>query len=149
MCRSGLNEGVCSEELPLRALRVRVRPDRVEVEVAVAARRYAQTDSELIAKCMRRVPTLGQHACRNSVGPVFASVMRNTSTPHLLEHLIIDAQTRAAKDPNRVFTGTTQWSAGDDLVAHVAFSYEDDLVALDTLKRSLAFLNGVLIRQRG
>ncbi len=149
MCRSGSNEGACSEELPLRALRVRVRPDRVEVEVAVAAGRYAQTDSELIAECMRCVPTLGQHACRNSVGPVFASVMRNTSTPHLLEHLIIDAQTRAAKDPNRVFTGTTQWSAGDDLVAHVAFSYEDDLVALDALNQSLTFLNGVLIRQRG
>lgn len=149
MCRSGLNEGACSEELPLRALRVRVRPDRVEVEVAVAAGRYAQTDSDLIAECLGRVPTLGQHACRNSVGPVFASVMRDTSTPHLLEHLIIDAQTRAAKDPNRVFTGTTQWSAGDDLVAHVAFSYEDDLVALDALNQSLAFLNGVLIRQRG
>lgn len=149
MCRSGSNEGACSEELPLRALRVRVRPDRVEVEVAVAAGRYAQTDSDLIAECLCRVPTLGQHACRNSVGPVFASVMRNTSTPHLLEHLIIDAQTRAAKDPNRVFTGTTQWSAGDDLVAHVAFSYEDDLVALDALNQSLAFLNGVLIRQRG
>lgn len=149
MCRSGLNEGACSEELPLRALRVRVRPDRVEVEVAVAAGRYAQTDSDLIMECLGRVPTLGQHACRNSVGPVFASVMRNTSTPHLLEHLIIDAQTRAAKDPNRVFTGTTQWSAGDDLVAHVAFSYEDDLVALDALNRSLAFLNGVLIGQRG
>lgn len=149
MCRSGSNEGVCSEEPPLRALRVRVRPDRVEVEVAVAAGRYAQTDSDLIVECLGRVPTLGQHACRNSVGPVFASVMRNTSTPHLLEHLIIDAQTRAAKDPNRVFTGTTQWSAGDDLVAHVAFSYEDDLVALDALNRSLAFLNGVLIRQRG
>ena len=38
---------------------------------------------------------------------------------------------------------------GDDLVAHVAFSYEDDLVALDALNQSLAFLNGVLIRQRG
>lgn len=126
-----------------------MRPDRVEVEVAVAAGRYAQTDSDLIAECLGRVPTLGQHACRNSVGPVFASVMRSTSTPHLLEHLIIDAQTRAAKDPNRVFTGTTQWSAGDDLVAHVAFSYEDDLVALDALNRSLAFLNGVLIGQRG
>lgn len=149
MCRSGSNEGGCSEELPLRALRVRVRPDRVEVEVAVAAGRYAQTDSDLIAECLGRVPTLGRHACRNSVGPVFASVMRSTSTPHLLEHLIIDAQTRAAKDPNRVFTGTTQWSAGDDLVAHVAFSYEDDLVALDALNRSLAFLNGVLIGQRG
>ena len=145
----GSNEGACSGELPLRALRVRVRPDRVEVEVAVAARRYAQTDPELITECLHRAPTLGQHACRNSVGPVFASVMKNTSTPHLLEHLIIDAQTRAAKDPDRVFTGTTQWSAGDGLIAQVAFSYEDDLVALDALNRSLAFLNGVLIEQRG
>ncbi len=145
----GSNEGACSGELPLRALRVRVRPDRVEVEVAVAARRYAQTDPELITECLRRAPTLGRHACRNSVGPVFASVMKSTSTPHLLEHLIIDAQTRAAKDPDRVFTGTTQWSTGDASMAQVAFSYEDDLVALDALNRSLAFLNGVLIEQRG
>lgn len=145
----GSSEGACSGELPLRALRVRVRPDRVEVEVAVAARRYAQTDPELITECLRRAPTLGRHACRNSVGPVFASVMKSTSTPHLLEHLIIDAQTRAAKDPDRVFTGITQWSAGDGLIAQVAFSYEDDLVALDALNRSLAFLNGVLIEQRG
>lgn len=145
----GSSEGACSGELPLRALRVRVRPDRVEVEVAVAARRYAQTDPELITECLHRAPTLGQHACRNSVGPVFASVMKSTSTPHLLEHLIIDVQTRAAKDPDRVFTGTTQWSAGDGLIAQVAFSYEDDLVALDALNRSLAFLNGVLIEQRG
>lgn len=145
----GSNEGACSGELPLRALRVRVRPDRVEVEVAVAARRYAQTDPELITECLHRAPTLGQHACRNSVGPVFASVMKSTSTPHLLEHLIIDTQTRAAKDPDRVFTGTTQWSAGDALIAQIAFSYEDDLVALDALNRSLAFLNGVLIEQRG
>lgn len=145
----GSSEGARSGELPLRALRVRVRPDRVEVEVAVAARRYAQTDPELITECLRRAPTLGRHACRNSAGPVFASVMKSTSTPHLLEHLIIDTQTRAAKDPDRVFTGTTQWSAGDGLIAQVAFSYEDDLVALDALNRSLAFLNGVLIEQRG
>lgn len=149
MSWSGSSEGACSGELPLRALRVRVRPDRVEVEVAVAARRYAQTDPELITECLHRAPTLGQHVCRNSVGPVFASVMKSTSTPHLLEHLIIDTQTRAAKDPDRVFTGTTQWSAGDALMAQVAFSYEDDLVALDALNRSLAFLNGVLIEQRG
>ena len=130
MSWSGSSEGACSGELPLRALRVRVRPDRVEVEVAVAARR-------------------GQHACRNSVGPVFASVMKSTSTPHLLEHLIIDAQTRAAKDPDRVFTGTTQWSAQDASVAKVAFSYEDDLVALNALNQALLFLNQALIELRG
>ena len=49
MSWSRSSEGVCSGELPLRALRVRVRPDRVEVEIVVAAERYAQTDSKLIA----------------------------------------------------------------------------------------------------
>lgn len=149
MVNKPASEGAALAGQPLRAVHVKVRPDRVEVEVAVVARRYAQTDPELITECLRRAPTLGQHACRNGVGPVFASVMKSTSTPHLLEHLIIDAQTRAAKDPDRVFTGTTQWSAGDGLMAQVAFSYEDDLVALDALNRSLAFLNGVLIEQRG
>ena len=38
------DEGVQPFGTPLRALRVRVRPDRVEALVAVAAERYAQTD---------------------------------------------------------------------------------------------------------
>ena len=127
------SEGARQTAVPLRALRVRVRPDRVEVLVAVAAKRYAQTDEMLAEECLRYVPTLGQHACRNEVGPLFAAVLKCTSTPHLLEHLVIDAQ----------------WSAEDNLLANVAFSYEDDLVALDALKHALEFLNGVLIRQRG
>lgn len=149
MSQPAHSEGVRHPAVPLRALRVRVRPDRVEVLVAVAAKRYAQTDEALIAECLYHASTLGQHACRNDVGQVFAAVMKSTSTPHLLEHLVIDAQTRAAKDPDRVFTGTTQWSAEDELLANVAFSYEDDLVALDALKGALAFLNKALIRQRG
>lgn len=149
MVNKPASEGAALAGQPLRAVHVKVRPDRVEVEVAVAARRYAQTDPELITECLRRAPTLGRHACRNSVGPVFASVMKSTSTPHLLEHLIIDAQTRAAKDPDRVFTGTTQWSAGDGLIAQVAFSYEDDLVALNALNQALLFLNQALIELRG
>ncbi len=142
-------EGAHHAVLPLRALRVRVRPDRVEVSVAVAAKRYEETDEALIQAALHYAPTLGQHACRNNVGPMFASVMKRTSTPHLLEHLVIDAQTRAAKDADRVFTGTTQWSAENELVANVAFSYEDDLVALDALTRSLEFLNRALIQLRG
>ena len=142
-------EGAHHAVLPLRALRVRVRPDRVEVSVAVSAKRYEETDESLIQAALRYAPTLGQHACRNNVGPVFAFVMKRTSTPHLLEHLVIDAQTRAAKDASRVFTGTTQWSAENELVANVAFSYEDDLVALDALTRSLEFLNRALIKLRG
>lgn len=149
MVNKPASEGAALAGQPLRAVHVKVRPDRVEVEVAVAARRYAQTDPKLITECLRRAPTLGRHACRNSVGPGFASVMKSTSTPHLLEHLIIDAQTRAAKDPDRVFTGTTQWSAQDASVAKVVFSYEDDLVALNALNQALLFLNQALIELRG
>ena len=149
MCRSGSNEGVCSDELPLRAIHVKVRPDRVEVEVRVADARYAATDGLLVQRCLRAYPTLGKHACRNEVGPVFAAVMGNTSTPHLLEHLVIEAQTRAARDASRVFTGTTEWSARDASVARVAFSYEDDLVALNAFNQALLFLNHALIELRG
>lgn len=142
------NEGAAPVGQPLRALRVKVRPDRIEVELAVSSKRYAETDEPLIEHCLESYPSLAHHACRNEVGPVFASVMKRTSTPHLLEHLIIDGQTRLAKDADRVFTGTTQWAAGGGLVARVAFSYEDDLVALQVLNQSLAFLNHVLIALR-
>ena len=134
---------------PLAIESVRVRPGRIELSVRVANRRYASTTPQLIEYCLQKVPTLGMHACRNSVGPTFAHVMRNTSVPHLLEHLIVDAQTRVANDPARVFAGTTQWSAEDSLMATVTVSYEDDLAALRSVKESLAFLNRALTEVLG
>lgn len=149
MVNKPASEGAALAGQPLRAVHVKVRPDRVEVEVRVADARYAATDGLLVQRCLRAYPTLGKHVCRNEVGPVFAAVMGNTSTPHLLEHLVIEAQTRAARDASRVFTGTTQWSAQDALVANVAFSYEDDLVALNAFNQALLFLNHALIELRG
>lgn len=149
MASKPASEGAALVGQPLRAIHVKVRPDRVEVAVCVAEERYARTDEALVRRCLQAYPTLGRHACRNGVGPVFAAVMGSTSTPHLLEHLVVDAQTRAAKDTSRVFTGTTQWSVQDALVANVAFSYEDDLVALSALNQALSFLNQALIELRG
>ena len=128
---------------------VRVRPGRIELSVRVASQRYVCTTPRLIECCLQQAPTLGMHACRNGVGPTFSYVMRSTSVPHLLEHLVIDAQTRAANDPSRVFTGTTQWSAENPLVANIVVSYEDDLVALRSVKESLAFLNEALAEVLG
>lgn len=142
-CANGAG-GVTADNEPLVIESVRVRPGRIELSVRVASQRYARTTSRLIECCLQQVPTLGMHACRNGAGPTFSYVMRSTSVPHLLEHLVIDAQTRAANDPSRVFTGTTQWSAEDPLVANVVVSYEDDLVALRSVKESLAFLNEAL-----
>ncbi len=129
---------------PIAIESLRVRPGRIELTVKVASQRYANTTPQLIERCLQHAPTLGMHACRNGVGPTFGAVMNSTSVPHLLEHLMVDAQTRAAQSPQRVFAGTTQWSAESPLVANIAVSYEDDLAALRALKESMAFLNGAL-----
>lgn len=134
---------------PVVAEHVRVRPDRIEITVRVAGERYRDTDAALVERCLVRAPSLGMHACRNQEGPLFSAVMDHTSVPHLLEHLIVDAEARSARDDARVFTGTTQWSAHDVDVALVSVSFEDDLAALRALDAALAGLNEDLIALRG
>lgn len=126
--------------------RLSVLPDRIEAEVRVLDPAYRTTSPELIAQVLVQFPTIPFHACRNEAGPIFSAVMENTSLPHLLEHLVIDIQTRAhaeredeAIDP--VFTGTTQWSATMRDVAIVRVSFYDDLIALGAFKQALHFIN--------
>ena len=126
--------------------RLSVLPDRIEAEVRVLDPAYCTTSPELIAQVLVQFPTVPFHTCRNEAGPTFSAVMENTSLPHLLEHLVIDIQTRAhaeredeATDP--VFTGTTQWSATMRDVAIVRVSFSDDLIALGAFKQALHFIN--------
>ena len=126
--------------------RLSVLPDRIEAEVRVLDPAYRTTSPELIAQVLVQFPTIPFHTCRNEAGPTFSAVMENTSLPHLLEHLVIDIQTRAhaeredeATDP--VFTGTTQWSATMRDVAIVRVSFYDDLIALWAFKQALHFIN--------
>lgn len=126
--------------------RLSVLPDRIEAEVRVLDPAYRTTSPELIAQVLIQFPTIPFHTCRNEAGPTFSAVMENTSLPHLLEHLVIDIQTRAhaeredeATDP--VFTGTTQWSVTMRDVAIVRVSFYDDLIALGSFKQALHFIN--------
>lgn len=134
---------------PVSVDHIRVRADRIELTVRVADARYRTTDEPLAQRFCERRPSLARHACRNERGLLFGHVMSVTSVPHLFEHLIIDFQTHAAEDGDRVFTGTTQWSADDPLVATVAVSFEDDLVALESINKALDLLNFELLQQRG
>ncbi len=136
---------------PLHIASVRVRADRIELLVRAAHQRYCFSDGALIEQCLVRYPLLGEHTCRNQVGSTFSAVMRSTSTPHVLEHLIIDEQTRAACQSERIFTGSTQWDAQAEtnLQALVAVSYEDDVVALGAIKQATDFLNKTLLSLRG
>ena len=130
--------------------RLRVLPDRIEAEVRVLDSAFRTTSPELIVQVLDQFPTIPYHACRNGTGPTFSAVMESTSLPHLLEHLVIDIQTRAhaeredeTADP--VFTGTTQWSATMDDVAIVRVSFYDDLIALGAFKKALRFINQELV----
>lgn len=130
---------------PLVIEHIQVRPDRMEVTIRVRSEQFAYTNNQIIEEVLSHFPSLGMHACRNHKGRLFADVMNHTSIPHLLEHMVVDGQTRRAQKEDRIFTGTTQWSRKDPLVALVAFSYEDDLVALEVLNQCVALLNAILL----
>lgn len=130
---------------PLVIEHIQVRPDRMEVTIRVRSEQFAYTNNQIIEEVLSHFPSLGMHACRNHKGRLFADVMNHTSIPHLLEHMVVDGQTRRAQKEDRIFTGTTQWSREDPLVALVAFSYEDDLVALEVLNQCVALLNAILL----
>lgn len=72
--------------------------------------------------------------------------MENTSLPHLLEHLVIDIQTRRMpsekmKQSTRCSRARPQWSATMRDVAIVRVSFYDDLIALGAFKQALHFIN--------
>lgn len=131
---------------------VNVLPDRIEAFVRIEDARYRTTSPELIERVVQQFPTIAYHTCRNQFGPTFAAVMRRTSVPHLLEHLVIDIQTHQqaamntekSGDDQATFTGTTQWSADDPDVAIVRVSFLDDLIALGAFKKALHFINQAL-----
>ena len=129
-----------------------VLPDRIEAFVRIEDACYRATSPELIERVVQQFPTIAYHTCRNQFGPTFASVMRCTSIPHLLEHLVIDIQTHQHAEKSAggtsaeqaTFTGTTQWSAEDPSVAIVRVSFLDDLIALGAFKKALHFINQTL-----
>ncbi len=150
---------------PLSYEKIRVRAERIELLVRVSDKRFRMTTPELIKICLADFSLLPQHACRNHKGKTFASVMENTSVPHLLEHLIVHLQLQAEdvrqKSSSRVqqnsalctkkkagafvITGSTQWSASDDLLACVSVSFADDIIALAACKEALNYLNNALL----
>lgn len=111
---------------PLRLDAAIVYPDRIELSVLVAHPCFAFSSKPLIDALAQTHPYLLEHACKNERGATFAAVAATTSTPHVLEHLIIDNQIHAlAQTPSltstdstrsnnhdTILVGTTQWDEG-------------------------------------
>lgn len=105
---------------PLTLDSATVYPDRIELVVDIAHSRFAFSSKPLIAALLHTHPYLLEHACKNERGKTFAAVAETTSTPHVLEHLIIDNQIRVCaqvpspQNNEGILVGTTQWDEGSD-----------------------------------
>jgi len=122
---------------------LRVQRDRVVATVRVGSAELANTTPLLARMAVAVRPDLPLHSCVNGVGPTFGSVIANTPTPHLLEHVVIDLQTAACPDPDRVFTGMTRWTDRRAGRAEVQVSYADDLVALRAFRDAVELINSL------
>ncbi|NGM17941.1 hypothetical protein GMI70_08065 [Eggerthellaceae bacterium zg-893] len=76
--------------------RLTVRPDRIVCDLRVSPSAPTTTSPGLVRRVLADYPTLLDHACVNDEGDTFAAVADHTSLPHLVEHLVIDAQVRQA-----------------------------------------------------
>lgn len=114
----------------------------VQVHVQPEARR---TNEHLARRVAADFPNVPHHSCVNGHGPAFASVIANTSVPHLLEHLIIDAQVANEPDDScATFAGHTEWTDEAAGRAAVTVSFRSDAAALRAVEYATAYLNNVL-----
>lgn len=138
---------------PLSIERLTICADRVVCDVILAPGVPRMTTPEIITQVGKTVPSLSRHTCVNDEGDTFAAVMDHTSLPHLLEHLVIHEQARAAAHATSasglshesVFVGTTEWTDEFSGKARIEVSFTDDLVALRAFRDATRFLNNVVV----
>lgn len=129
----------------LRIESLTVKPDRIVCEVQVPNAEKHYTTPALIEALRQEFPNLPLHTCKNSSGKTFAAVMNKTSLPHLFEHLVIDLQTQASIQDERVFIGTTEWLDEAAGKARIEVSFADDLNALRAFRDAAQILNRAMV----
>ena len=82
---------------------ITVKQFRIVCLVKVEGEKYSNT--ALAEKLLKQLPNLANHKCKNNEGQQFSEVMATTSLPHLLEHRIIDLQ---SKSTEKALFGTTE-----------------------------------------
>ena len=130
-----------ADEQPIQVRAITVRTGRIVADITIADERFRMTTPKLAAFAEGHYPDLPHHACVNDVGFAFGDVIEKTSTPHLLEHLVISLQVREKAIGDPTFIGTTEWTDEVAGEARVEFGFKDDLVALRAFNEALKFLN--------
>ena len=130
---------------PIQIHAITVRTGRLVCDVSVPNDRHRATTPRLAAFVQQTYPDLPHHACVNGEGPAFGAVIEHTSTPHLLEHLVISEQTRLAANGDETFVGTTEWIDEQAGQARIEVSFRDDLDALRAFNEATRFLNTAVL----
>lgn len=128
---------------------VTVRPDRIVADIRIADEACVLTSEDMIDKALCRYPHLLDHACVNNRGETFGAVASRTSVAHLVEHMAIEGQARVSSGAKSLFVGKTSWANRAKLLARVEISYEDDLVALASLRAAVLFADYLLAEREG
>lgn len=122
--------------------KIEVGRNRVEARVRVLDPTLLRTSSErgLSQRARELLPGLVRHSCENSQGRDFLTELRDTETPHLLEH--VAAELMALSGSPRTLKGETVWDFARDGrgVFSVRLAYDDDLVAVGALREALAIV---------
>lgn len=126
---------------PIQVRAITVRTGRLVCDIAIPDEKHRRTSPRLAAFVQQEYPDLPRHACVNGEGSLFEAVIEHTSTAHLLEHLAISEQTRAAAGEDRPFVGTTEWTDETAGEARIEISFRDDLEALRAFNEATRFLN--------
>ena len=126
---------------PITIQGITVKTGRLVCEVAVPDAVCRSTTPRLAEFVTDQYPDLPHHACVNNVGHTFGDVIEHTSTPHLLEHLVISLQVRGHVAGDPTFIGTTEWTNEQAGIARIEVGFTDDLEALRAFNEATQFLN--------
>jgi len=118
--------------------RIEVRERDLEALVRVSDPAFMRTSARpgLADKAAAILPGLARHSCENDDGRDFLRELRDTETPHVLEHVACELM--ALSGSPRSLHGDTLWDFSRDGrgVFRVRLEYDDDLVAIASLRQA-------------
>jgi hypothetical protein len=113
-----------------------VSPEAVEAVIVFAPGEPMRTSEApgSAERVLRELPGMKGHRCENDAGLGFRHEVRDTELAHLVEHAALEVMALAGSPVD--LHGSTRWDFAKDGpgVFRVAVAYDDDLVALGSLR---------------
>lgn len=123
-----------------------VGPDLAEAVVRVTSEHSMRTSAYagLSQRVVSVLPGIVRHRCECGSSHGIEAELADTETPHLLEHVALELMVLAGSP--RTLRGKTSWDFKADGrgVFRVTLEYDDDLVALEALKRGTRIVDALL-----